>query len=72
MCMIIFTILHTSIKWFQYAWDSKKKSFSRLHGLDKDTPLHLFGTVFSQGLSKENQSMKQVLHGPNRFDILDF
>lgn len=34
----------------KYVWDAKKKTYTRLHGLDNETtPLHLFSTVLSQG-----------------------
>ena len=40
-----------------------------MYGLDKNTPLHLFSSEFSQGLTSEKQSMKQVLHGPNSIEV---
>ena len=63
-------IYHTFLFYvIKYAWNAKKKSFCRLYGLDKNTPLHLFSSEFSQGLTAEKQSMKQVLHGPNSIDV---
>ena len=40
-----------------------------MYGLDKNTPLHLFSSEFSQGLTTEKQLMKQVLHGPNSIEV---
>ena len=55
-------IFHTSVFLLKkYAWDAKKKSYSRLYGLDKNTPLHLFSTQFSQGLTKGQYVMSKCL-----------
>ena len=53
----------------KYVWDAKKKTYARLHGLDKNTSLHLFSSKFSQGLSVEQQSLRQMLYGANNIDI---
>ena len=50
----------------RYVWDFRKKTYTRLFGLDKNTPLNLFNSVLTQGLTKDMQSIRQVLHGLNR------
>ena len=63
-----------SLRYFEYhqvryVWDGKEKSYVRLFGLDKNTPLHLFNSTLTQGLTKEMQSMKQILHGLNSINV---
>lgn len=53
----------------KYVWDSAKKTYCRLYGLDRNTPLHLFSSKFSQGFTIEQQSVRQVLYGSNSIDI---
>ena len=50
----------------RYVWDFRKKTYTRLFGLDKNTPLNLFNTTLTQGLTKDMQSVRQILYGLNR------
>ncbi len=53
----------------KYIWDAKKKSYTRLNGLDKDTPISHFSSHLARGLTRDMQAVKQILFGPNSIDV---
>jgi magnesium-transporting ATPase (P-type) len=53
----------------KYVWDSKKKTYVRLYGLDRDTQLNMFSADLSRGLTRDMQMVRQMLYGPNSIEV---
>ena len=53
----------------KYVWSGKDKTYTRLHGLDKNTKLHLFNEQFSHGLNEDSRIARQILYGANSIDV---
>ena len=53
-----YSMRHFTYHHVKYVWNARQKTYTRLYGLDKNTSLHLFNSTLTQGLTRDELSLR--------------